>query len=48
MPCKFSESFKKIITTVIPFLAMIDAAMFFGIKKQSMWNELANTLIVNT
>ena len=47
MPCKFSESFKRNITTVIPFLAMIDAVMIFGIKKQRMGDELANTLVVN-
>jgi len=46
-PCKLSESFIRNITTVIPFLAMIDAVMIFGKKKQRMGDEMANTLVVN-
>jgi len=46
-PCKLSESFIRNITTVIPFLALIDAVMIFGVKKQRMGDEMANTLVVN-
>ena len=46
-PCSVSESFMRNITTVIPFLAMIDALMIFGVKKQRMGDKIANTLVVN-
>jgi uncharacterized RDD family membrane protein YckC len=45
--CKLSESFLRNITTVIPVLAMIDALMIFGIKKQRMGDKMANTLVIN-
>ena len=45
--CNYAESFMRNITTVIPFLAMIDALMIFGVKKQRMGDKIANTLVVN-
>jgi uncharacterized RDD family membrane protein YckC len=45
--CSYSESFIRNITTVIPFLAIIDAVMIFGMKKQRMGDKIANTLVVN-
>ncbi len=45
--CSYAESFMRNITTVIPFLAMIDAFMIFGMKKQRMGDKIANTLVVN-
>ena len=45
--CSYGESFIRNITTVIPFLAMIDALMIFGIKRQRMGDKIANTLVVN-
>jgi uncharacterized RDD family membrane protein YckC len=45
--CSYAESFMRNITTVIPFLAMIDAVMIFGMKKQRMGDKIANTLVVN-
>jgi uncharacterized RDD family membrane protein YckC len=46
-PCSSHESFSRNITTVIPFLAMIDAVMIFGVKKQRLGDKIANTLVVN-
>jgi uncharacterized RDD family membrane protein YckC len=45
--CSLSESFLRNITTVIPFLAVIDALLIFGVKKQRMGDKIANTLVVN-
>jgi len=46
-PCKLSESFIRNITTVIPFLAMIDVVMMLGKKQQRLGDKMANTLVVN-
>lgn len=46
-PCNWTESFIRNIPTVIPFLAMIDAVMILGVKKQRMGDKIANTLVVN-
>jgi uncharacterized RDD family membrane protein YckC len=45
--CSLSESFLRNITTVIPFLAVIDALLIFGTKKQRMGDKIANTLVIN-
>ena len=45
--CSLSESFLRNITTVIPFLALIDAVMILGVRKQRMGDKLANTIVIN-
>ena len=45
--CTLTESFIRNITTVIPFLAVIDAVMIFGAKKQRMGDKIANTIVIN-
>jgi uncharacterized RDD family membrane protein YckC len=45
--CSVSESFFRNITTLIPVLAIIDAVMIFGRKKQRMGDKMANTLVIN-
>jgi len=45
--CSIPESFMRNITTVIPFLAVIDAVMIFGVKKQRLGDKIANTLVIN-
>lgn len=44
--CGLPESFLRNITTVIPFLAVIDAFMIFSLKKQRMGDKIANTLVI--
>jgi len=46
--CSLSESFLRNITTVIPLLAVIDAFMIFGLKKQRMGDKIANTIVINS
>ena len=45
--CTLIEAFIRNITTVIPILAVIDAVMVFGSKKQRMGDKMANTLVIN-
>ncbi len=44
--CTLIEAFIRNITTVIPILAVIDAVMIFGSKKQRMGDKMANTLVI--
>ena len=44
--CTLKESFIRNITTVIPFLAVIDALMIFGKKKQRLGDIMADTLVI--
>jgi uncharacterized RDD family membrane protein YckC len=44
--CSVSESFIRNIPTVIPFLALIDAVMILGVKKQRMGDKMANTIVI--
>jgi uncharacterized RDD family membrane protein YckC len=44
--CNIKEALLRNITTVIPFLAFIDAVMIFGVKKQRMGDKIANTLVI--
>lgn len=44
--CSISESFMRNIPTVIPFLALIDAVMILGVKKQRMGDKIANTIVI--
>jgi uncharacterized RDD family membrane protein YckC len=46
--CNLKEAFIRNITTVIPFLAVIDAVMIFGVKKQRMGDKIANTIVINS
>jgi uncharacterized RDD family membrane protein YckC len=45
--CSLSESFLRNITTIIPFLAFIDAMMILGRKKQRIGDRFANTIVIN-
>jgi uncharacterized RDD family membrane protein YckC len=46
--CTLVESFLRNITTIIPFVAVLDMIMMFGNKRQRLGDRIADTIVVRT